>query len=160
MTSALRRVRGHALIVAALLVLLLAPRLGHLRGPLDSPHSWRQADTAQYALTFYREGIDVLAPSVSWMGGHKTLILEFPFPELLIALAYRLFGYDLAIARMVTLLFFVASAAYLFLIVGRVASRHLAAVSTAVYLVMPLSLFYSHAVHIDFFAVFFAHAMA
>ena len=93
------------------------------------------------------------------MGGHKTLILEFPFPEMLMALGYRVFGYDMGVARLVTLLFFAGSAAYLFLIVARVASRQLAAVSTAVYLVMPLSLFYSRAVEIDFFAVFFAHAM-
>ena len=158
--SLLRRWGWYASVAGGLLLLLLAPRLAHLRGPIDNPHSWRQCDTAQYALAFYQNGIDLLAPSVNWMGSHKTLILEFPFPEMLMALAYRLFGYHLEVARIVTLLFFAGSTAYLFMIVGRFAGARLAAISAAVYLVMPLSLFYSRAIHVDFFAVFFAHAMA
>jgi hypothetical protein len=61
-------------------VFLLALRIPHLSGPLDDPHSWRQCDTVGYSLAFARHGIDLLHPSVVWLGAHRTLILEFPLP--------------------------------------------------------------------------------
>lgn len=142
------------------IVLLLATRAGHLAGPIDEPHSWRQCDTAYYALEFHREGIDLFYPAVCWMGGHKTLALEFPLPEALMALAFGLFGEHLFLARLVTLLFFCGSAAYLFLLVRRLFGERVAWPALAVYLVLPLGQFYSRALHVDFSAVFFAHAMA
>lgn len=147
-------------LVAMLLAVLLVPRMAHFTGPIDEPHSWRQCDTASYALAFYVEGINLLRPSVCWMGSYKTVILEFPFPEALMAFLYNLFGYHLYLARFVTFLFFVGSAIYLYLIVCHVLGKRLAVIATAVYIILPLSLFYSRAVHVDFFAVFFAHAMA
>jgi hypothetical protein len=148
-----------SLLAAVLLAVLLVPRMTHFAGPIDEPHSWRQCDTANYALAFYEEGIRLLRPSVCWMGSYKTVILEFPFPEALMALMYHLLGYHLALARFVTFLFFAGSAIYLYLIVCHVLRKRLAMIATAVYMILPLSLFYSRAVHVDFFAIFFAHAM-
>lgn len=51
------------LVLAAFAALLLGPRLGHLRGPIDDPHSWRQCDTANYAWAFYKDGSDLFRPS-------------------------------------------------------------------------------------------------
>ncbi|MBU0715880.1 MAG: glycosyltransferase family 39 protein [Verrucomicrobia bacterium] len=147
------------LIVTAFLALLIGTRAQHLVGSIDNPHAWRQSDTAWYAYSFYKDGINILKPSVCWMGGHKTVILEFPFPEVLMALAYEALGHHLYLARLITLIFFAGSAIYLFLIVRKLADSRLAVIATGVYVVLPLSLFYSRAVHIDFFAVFFAHAM-
>jgi len=140
-------------------MLLFGLRVLHMTGPIDDPHSWRQCDTANYALDFYRNGIDPLKPSVCWMGDYKTVILEFPFPEALMALGYKLFGPYLFIARIITLLFFVGSAIYLYYIVKYFFHVRLAFIATAVYIVLPLSIFYSRGVQVDFFAVFFAHAM-
>jgi 4-amino-4-deoxy-L-arabinose transferase-like glycosyltransferase len=148
-----------SLLVTVLLAVLLVPRMAHFAGSIDEPHSWRQCDTANYALTFYKEGIRLLRPSVCWMGSYKTVILEFPFPEALMALMYHILGYHLYLARVVTFLFFAGSAIYLYLIVCLVLRKRLAIIATAVYMILPLSLFYSRAVHVDFFAVFFAHAM-
>ena len=148
-----------SLLIIAGILLLICPRLWHMIGPIDDPHAWRQCDTANYALAFHKNGINLLYPSVCWMGDHKTVILEFPFPEMLMALAYNLFGYHLFLARVITLLFFSGSAVYFYLLVNNLFGRRMALISAAVYMVLPLSLFYSRAVHIDFFAVFFAHAM-
>ncbi|MBV8467266.1 MAG: glycosyltransferase family 39 protein [Burkholderiales bacterium] len=142
-----------------LLALLLLTRLGHLTGPIDDPHSWRQADTAQYADSFYRHGVDLLQPRVNWMGPSATLAFEFPLPEAVMAWAYHAFGHDLMYARLVTLLCFAGAAWYLFLIVRRFSNDAFALLSAAIYLFLPLSLYYSRAVHVDFAAVFFAHAM-
>ncbi len=151
--------RRRLLYLLLCMALLLATRAGHLTGPVDEPHSWRQCDTAFYALDFHREGIDLFHPAVCWMGGHKTLALEFPLPEALMALAYGLFGCHLVVARLVTLLFFCGAAAYLFLLVRRLFGERAAWPALAVYLVLPLGQFYSRALHVDFSAVFFAHAM-
>ncbi|MBL7200996.1 MAG: glycosyltransferase family 39 protein [Anaerolineae bacterium] len=137
----------------------LALRLPHLVGPIDNPHSWRQSDTANYALDFYRDGFDLLRPQVCWSGQYSALALEFPLHEALIALLYRLFGVDHLWARLVTLVFFAGSLVYLYRIVALTASRRLAWLTSLVYAALPLSLFYSRAIHIDFGAVFFAHAM-
>ena len=51
-----------------LIVALLALRLPHLAGPVDDPHSWRQSDTAYYALSLYRDGFDLLQPRICWSG--------------------------------------------------------------------------------------------
>lgn len=137
----------------------LALRLPHLSGPIDDPHSWRQCDTAHYALDFYRNGIDLLRPQVCWSGLHGTLALEFPLHEALVALLYGLFGFDHLWARLVTLAFFAGSLVYLHAIVDLVGTRRLARYTGLVYAVLPMSLFYSRAVHVDFAATFFGHAM-
>ena len=147
------------LMLVCLAVLWVGPRIPHLTGPIDEPMSWRQCDTAQYAYSFFREEISLLRPPVAWMGSHKTVVLEFPLPELLMAMAYRAFGHHLELARLVTLTFFLASACYLALIVRRLFGSRLAFSCVAIYGVLPLGLFYSRAIHIDFAAVFCAHAL-
>ncbi len=134
-------------------------RVLHLTGPIDEPHAWRQCDTAYMALDFYQRGIDLLHPAVCWMGGHKTLVLEFPLHEACVALAYHLFGPRLPVARLITLAFFLGAAAFLYLIVKYLQGIALARMTTLIFLMAPLSLFYSRAMHIDFSAVFFSHAM-
>lgn len=138
---------------------LIALRFLHFSEHIDDPHSWRQADTANYIWDYYKHGLDLLAPSVCWMGWYKTLILEFPLPEAIIALVYKIFGPDLLWARTVFLLFYLGSAYYLHRLVSYLSGVTLARITTLIYLVMPLSLFYSRAIHIDFTAVFFSHAM-
>lgn len=93
------------------------------------------------------------------MGGHKTVILEFPLPEAITAVLYKLFGPDLVWARLVTLLFFLGAVRYWYLIIRLLTGAELARIATVIYLFLPLGLFYSRAIHIDFCAVFFAHMM-
>ena len=141
-------------------MLLLATRLPHLTGPIDDPHSWRQCDTANYAWAFFHDHASLWRPTVCWMGGYRTLILEFPLPEYLMARAYRAFGYDFLWARLVALLFFTGSALYLFLLARELWGARIGATATLLYVALPLAQFYSRALHIDFAAMCFAHAMA
>ena len=89
-----------------LVLVLVGIRFVHFGEIVDEPHSWRQCDTANYIWAYYQDGIDLLHPSVCWMGGHKTTILEFPLPEAIISIFYKLFGPDLFWARLVFLAFF------------------------------------------------------
>lgn len=140
--------------------LLAAARWTHFGPDIEQPHDWRQFDTAQYIRAFDEDGFDLLHPSVGWMGGHKTLILEFPLPEAMVAVLYRMLGPDILWARLVTWLFFCGGCLYLYRILALVGTRGMAALATCIYMALPLGFFYSRAVHIDFVAVFFAHGMA
>lgn len=143
--------------IAALV--LVALRIPHLLGPLDDPQSWRQCDTAFYSLDFHRHGIDLLHPAVCWLGGHRTLILEFPLPEAIAALFYRAFGPDPVWDRVVSLVFFLASAFYLHAFVRRFARVRTTWLATLAYLAFPLSQFFSRAAQVDFAAVACAHGL-
>ncbi|OGF17647.1 MAG: hypothetical protein A2W00_05115 [Candidatus Eisenbacteria bacterium RBG_16_71_46] len=138
---------------------LLALRLPHLGGPLDDPHAWRQCDTVHYSLDFHRHGIDLLHPAVCWLGGHRTLILEFPLPEAMAALLYRVGGADPMWDRVVALAFFIAAAGYFLAFARLVAGGRAARLATLAYLALPLGQFYSRAAHVDFAATAFAHGL-
>ena len=144
---------------ALLVAVLIGQRLAHFGPFLDEPHSWRQCDTANFAWAFYDKGISLLKPSVCWMGNHPHVIFEFPLPEAITALLYNIFGPRLAYARATTLMFFLGATGFLAAIVARLSSPRLALLTALVYLALPLALFYSRAVHMDFSAVCFAHAM-
>lgn len=146
-------------MLVCILLAAAALRMPHLGGPLDEPHAWRQADTAQFARAFYEEGFDLLRPSVCWLGPHKTLALEFPLPEAVTALLYRVAGGEhLPIARAVTLAFFLGAAAYLFLIVRVLFDHRVAGAAAAVFCLLPVGFYYSRAIHVDPAALMFAHA--
>ncbi len=139
--------------------LLLALRLWHFGPEIDAPHDWRQCDTAYYIRDFSQNGIDLLHPAVCWMGRSDTLALECPLPELVVALAYRVFGESLPLARVVFLCFFIGALYYFYKTTHFLFGRPVAQLATLVYLALPLSIFYSRAIHIDFSVVFLAHAM-
>ncbi|MEM0996038.1 MAG: glycosyltransferase family 39 protein [Bacteroidota bacterium] len=144
---------------ALAVTLLIALRFLHFGEDIDGPHSWRQCDTANYAYAFYTEGIDLLHPQVCWMGGHKVTILEFPLPEAIVAFFYWIFGPSHIVARVIFFLFFLGAARYFFLALRLVVAPDLARLATLIYLSLPLGIFYSRAVHVDFSAVFCAHWM-
>jgi hypothetical protein len=137
---------------------LVGMRLFFFHSVIDEPHSWRQYDTLQYirGLAFY--DFDLFNPVVAWMGGHKVQILEFPLPEAITAVFYKLFGENLIWARLTTLLFFVGSALYLRGIIRRLQNKELADIATLIFMALPLGIPYSRAIHIDPAALFLAHA--
>ena len=139
-------------------LILLAQRLFHFGAIIDSPHTWRQCDTANYIWDYYQNSIDLLHPTVAWMGGHN-LILEFPLHEAISALLYQGFGPSHIWARLVTFVSFLFAVYWFYRIVKHLGSVNLARWATIFYLALPLSLFYSRAVHIDFTAIAFAHGM-
>lgn len=140
------------IIIALLLVGL---RLLHFGPFIDEPHSWRQCDTAHYIFDFYENGVDLLQPSVCWMGNHGTVILEFPLPEAVVAWAYHLLGDEHSVARLVFLLFFLGSVFFLWKIIHHLFSKRIAWYTSLIYMALPISIYYSRAIHIDFSALMF-----
>ena len=144
------------IVLAGVALTLRAPHMGQ---NIDEPHTWRQCDTAQYIHAFVTDGIDVFHPSVCWMGDHKALILEFPLYEAIVAFVSGPVSTHIT-ARCITLLFFAGSALFFFLLVTALFNRETAGIATMLSMIVPLALFYSRAIHIDFSALFFAHLMA
>lgn len=146
-------------VYITLLLLFVGVRFLYMDEVIDDPHAWRQCDTANYIWDFYKNGIDLFHPAVCWMGGYKTLILEFPLPEAIIAALYHVFGPYHLVARIFFLLSFLCSAWYFFKVLRLRFEEDISQIAVLIYLLLPLSLFYSRALHIDFFAIAFTLAM-
>jgi 4-amino-4-deoxy-L-arabinose transferase-like glycosyltransferase len=142
-----------------LVVLLVASRFVAFRPDLDHPHLFRQADTAFYSAGFHRFGMNLFEPSVGWMGSYRHVALEFPLTEWIAAAVYSLTGPTILVDRMVNLGFFLGSTFFLHRVVRFLADDTMAKIVTLLYMAAPLGVYYSRAVHIDFTAVCFAHAL-
>ena len=143
-----------------LVLISVSARFIHFGELLDSPHTWRQADTAHYIYDYYVNGIDLLRPKVCWLGNYGTLLLEFPILEAIVAQAYILFGESHVVARSIFYFIFLGSALYFYRLVELLFSREIARYSVLFFLSAPLSLAYSRAIHVDFGVMFFSIGMA
>jgi 4-amino-4-deoxy-L-arabinose transferase-like glycosyltransferase len=146
-------------IFQAIALLLVACRFYAFRTDLDHPHLFRQAETAFYSLGFFRFGMNIFQPTVGWLGSSGHVILEFPLTEWIAAALYQITGPTVLVDRLVNLAFFLGSAMFLHRTVTLVQDRTLAWFVTIVYLAAPLGIYYSRAVHVDFTAVCFGHAL-
>lgn len=146
-------------LLAVAIAAAMGVRVVHLSGPLDEP-SWRQADTAYMALRMGRETPpDLLRPKAPYRGAVDVKAAEFPIYPFVVALGYKAVGGEhLLVARLITLTFFLGSVFYLFRCVDLFFDRRVAWYTVAVYLMLPLGVFYSRAVHPDFCIIFFCHA--
>jgi 4-amino-4-deoxy-L-arabinose transferase-like glycosyltransferase len=138
---------------------LVACRFYQFQPHLDHPHLFRQADTAFYSLGFYRFGMNIFTPSVGWMGPYRHVVLEFPLTEWISACLYHLTAPTILVDRLVNIGFFLGSVYFLFQIVRLVQDSLMARSVVLVYMAAPLGIYYSRAVHIDFTAVCFSHAL-
>ena len=140
-------------------LILIAQRFFHLSGNIDEPNSWRQFDTFYYAYDFYMNGIHFFSPSVCWLGAHKVLILEFPLISALIAVLFKIFGVSMFAARTVMFIFYLGSGVYLYKLITYLYYKRIALLTLLIYLFLPLSVFYSRTIQIDFAVMFFSLAM-
>jgi hypothetical protein len=136
---------------------LVALRLPHLRGPLTDPHAWRQCDTVHTALDFYRRGFDLFHPRVDWLGGHRTLLLNFPLSEAMSAGLYRIFGPDPMWDRVVSLFFCLLATVYAGATARYLAGERAGRLATLAYLAIPLSQYFSRVPHIEFAVIAFVN---
>lgn len=145
--------------VAGIIIFLVLLRIFHLNADMDGPHDWRQYDTRQYIEGYYYDNVSFLEPTVCWMGQHKTLILEFPLPEYLVAQSFKIFGPSLTVARLFFLLFFALAMLYFYKALRLLFDNYVPEIATLFAGIVPLSLYYSRAIHIDFFVISLGMAM-
>ena len=148
LTQSLRRGERAVLWVVAVLMILF--RLAHMTGPLDEP-SWRQAWCAYQARELARESPpEFMHVKSNFVGTNDVAVNNFPLYEGLLGMAYKCVGGEsLFLARVFTLVLFLAGALCLYKLTQVVCGTRVAAYTAVVYLCLPLGLFYSRAVHYD-----------
>ena len=141
----------HAL--AALLLLALAIRVPTLAQPLVEAHAFRQTQTAYTALLYARDGIDLLHPRVPVLGPPYDLAFEFPLFQAIAAIPIALgLPADPAL-RGTSLVFFLVSAALLWLLVRRGAGSAAAFATLVAFLFSPLALVWSRTSTVEYLVV-------
>ena len=114
--------RRFVYLALAIILLGFMVRVSTFKAPLFDHHAWRQAHTATMARNFYRENLNLLLPQVDERGaqsvGYITTGAELPaFAVALIAGAVSDFHFE--IGRLLSSLFYLAAAGFLFAFVRR-----------------------------------------
>ena len=130
-----------------LLILLLAAftlRLSGISSPLLGVHSWRQTDTAAIARNYYQNGYRLLYPQVDWRGDTDGYAeTEFQIYPYIVSLLYGVFAPDEVLGRLVSILLFIGSVVFLYLLVRAVMDRNAAFFAALFYAFLPTNVYYS-----------------
>jgi dolichyl-phosphate-mannose-protein mannosyltransferase len=134
--------RTRLILLGGWLALGVCIRLIGISQPFADTWSWRQADVAMIAENFYRHGYNIFYPQINWAGPHPGYVgTEFPLVPLIASLFYNLFGIHAWIGRAVSVLFFLVSQIFLFLLVSKTSQVRTAFLATGIYTLIPLSIF-------------------
>jgi 4-amino-4-deoxy-L-arabinose transferase-like glycosyltransferase len=111
--------------ITILLILLLAVafRLYRVDVPLIDAHSWRQVTNADITRHFSEGIMNPFMPRVSWGGLNGLVGMEFPLLHYVTAIIWRITGEREIIARLVTIVFSVASVWLIYVLGTRLFSR-------------------------------------
>ncbi|MFA6081566.1 MAG: hypothetical protein WC741_04130 [Patescibacteria group bacterium] len=145
------------LTVAIVFGLLIRVQNFHLL-PIDG-HAMRQTDTESVAYNFAFRNRNILYPQNSLIrpitNTNSYFFLEFPAYQYLISILYRLFGWQIELARILNLFLYTISALSLFIFIKKLfRSSKIAFFSSFFFIFAPGSIFFlGHAIHPDIFAI-------
>src|SRR5262245_55719834 len=115
---------GELVLLVALILGAVLIRLINIAQPFIDHWSWRQSDNAMIADNFYRHGFNFFYPQMSYTGNTPGYVgSEFPLITFIAALLYIPFGVHEWIGRLLSVLFFVASVPFLYLLVKKVSNQ-------------------------------------
>jgi hypothetical protein len=98
------------LLVAGLLAAGLALRLDHIRNPIIDHITFRQGTEAMMARNFHRNATSIQYPQIMGLSRNAEVwVNEFPLYPYTIAKLYSLFGEDIRIGRVVSIVFSLAT---------------------------------------------------
>jgi len=150
--SSARHISTIVFVIALLVGLYL--RAIDLNGPPYENHAFRQTQTLSTIEDYSRHGIDLLHPNTIYMGYPGTFVLELPVFQALAALGYKAFGPQIAIVRLLNILFGAGCTWLLFLIVKNWLGRLTGMFAAMIYWLAPLNLIYHRSMLLDPSAVF------
>lgn len=130
-------------ITISILISALIARLYHITYPIFDMHAFRQTQTASTILNYYRNGIDLLLPTVNSIGNPGVLVLEFPLFQALSALIYKIASPDIIYIRFLSIIFCLIAAIYLYKLVVFFFNKESAIFSIIFFLFAPLNIFFS-----------------
>lgn len=155
--------------LALIIILGFAVRLYKIDNPIADWHSWRQADTAAVARSFYQEGYNPFIPRYDDMSAvsdnptqnpHRYRFVEFPIYNSLVYFSYLINGgVDERLARLISIIFSLGSTLFIYFIVRRHWNTFTALLSSLVFAVLPFNIFFSRVILPEPTLVFFSLGM-
>ncbi|MDD2234022.1 MAG: glycosyltransferase family 39 protein [Desulfitobacteriaceae bacterium] len=143
-----RGIKG--LILTGIIILALLLRLKGITNPLLDDQAWRQADTASIALHMSGKLADfpeVFFPHLSYDAAVPQKVeLEFPFLPYLLACTWSLLGWSDVWGRLWSVLFSILTVWGIYNFAGRIFSERVGLLASAIYAVMPLSVYYGRVI--------------
>ena len=142
------------IVMAAIMVFLAVMLLRNIGAPLLDQHSWRQTDTASFAQGLAEGAFDIMHPKFlayypDRYGIEGAVESEFNFYPLLVAGLYRIFGVHDIIARLVSVIFSLGTALWVFLLGRRYLGRVAGWLGALFMGLSPLFVFYGRNVQPD-----------
>ena len=144
-------------ILLGIFFIALAIRLWGVTNPLLDFHAWRQTLTATIAYNFYADGMNFFTPSRNMIG--SIFHFEFPLFTYLVALLYKVFGFDEILGRLVAIAFSMGSIWFLYLLGKRYFDETSAIVACGIFAVLPFSVYYSRTFMPESAMIFFSISM-
>jgi 4-amino-4-deoxy-L-arabinose transferase-like glycosyltransferase len=136
---------------AALAAIVAASVLFHLKGfasPLLDYHYHRQTSTAAIARNYHRDGLHFMSPRIDWDGPNdgRTAAMEFPLYTWLIGALWPIAGLGVLWGRVLSLLFSVLTAVYLYFFVARDAGDEAALYAGLIFTALPVEIYFGRTV--------------
>ncbi|AKM83667.1 hypothetical protein A2375_01135 [Candidatus Woesebacteria bacterium RIFOXYB1_FULL_31_120] len=159
-------VKNEYFILSLIVLLGLIIRLYKINNPIADWHSWRQSDTSAVSRNFIKNGINMLYPTYddissiqSGIDNPKGLrMVEFPIYNAVHATAFSFVGFfNLETwGRLLSVLFALISACFLFLIGKKIYSSRIGLIASFFYLIIPYNIFFTRTVLPESLGVSFA----
>ena len=144
-------------ILLGIFFIALAIRLWGVTNPLLDFHAWRQTLTATIAYNFYADGMNFVTPRLNMI--NSIFHFEFPLFTYLVALLYKIFGFDEILGRLVAIAFSMGSIWFLYLLGKRYFDETSALVACGLFAVLPFSVYYSRTFMPESAMIFFSISM-
>jgi 4-amino-4-deoxy-L-arabinose transferase-like glycosyltransferase len=108
--------------------------------------AWREADTASIAHNFYEGGLNILYPQINWGGnGPGYVETEFQLYTFLVAILYQLFGEQVWLGRLLSLVLAIPTFVVFYALARRVVSAQAAFWALFFFVFSPLNIRYGAA---------------
>lgn len=156
-------------LLGLILIVAFWVRLYKIDSPVADWHSWRQADTASVARSFYKEGFNPFIPKYDDMSGvaenpianpQRYRFVEFPIYNSVVYFTYLLNGgVDEKLARLVSVFASLGSLIFIFLITRRYWGQFTALISALVFAILPFNIYFSRVILPEPTLVFFSLGM-
>lgn len=106
----------------------------------EDDFGFRDAQTAMITKNFVLKGFNPLMPQIDFNGPTNVyMVLEFPLYNMMVSGLYFLFGIHSVLGKIVSVIFFLGSCGYLFLLVKRLTSQEIARDATIIYSLLPIT---------------------
>ncbi len=136
--------KRNSIILLLIIFLGVCLRLININSPLTDWHSWRQTFSAMISRNFYENGYKILYPQIDYNGKSPGYVpLEFPIYQFIVALLYKLFGFQEWLGKLISIIFSIGTMLLLFFLTRIYFGEKVALYSVSVFAFLPLSIFYS-----------------